>query len=178
MLATFPLEGPANPGAREQATVHAETIWGSERRLRRDATKPTVRREDDKRSERAYTRTSLLTAQGAVLTRLCEWSAPAWCSRRQSLTTQPRRSGWCRRPELPRHQERLHRIGDGKAVYSVAYTDEADVCSPASLTANGVVFEVETGSDGWISTVEMPEPTWPVSVRVRDGTILTSGYCA
>ncbi|MFB6297213.1 MAG: helix-turn-helix domain-containing protein [Salinirussus sp.] len=55
--------------------------------------------------------------------------------------------------------ERVTETGDGKAIYSFEYTDEAKVFSPAISIANGVVLDMENDGDAWIFTVWLPERT-------------------
>jgi predicted DNA binding protein len=55
--------------------------------------------------------------------------------------------------------ERVTETGDGKAIYSFEYTDEAKVLSPVVSTANGVILDMENDGDAWILTVWMAERT-------------------
>jgi predicted DNA binding protein len=55
--------------------------------------------------------------------------------------------------------EQVIETGNGKAIYSFEYTDEAKVFSPVISTANGVVLDMENDGDAWIFTVWMPERT-------------------
>lgn len=55
--------------------------------------------------------------------------------------------------------ERVAETGDGKAIYSFEYTDEAKILSPVVSTANGVVLDMENDGDAWIVTVWMSERT-------------------
>ena len=53
--------------------------------------------------------------------------------------------------------ERVIEIGDGEAIYSFEYTDEAKIFSPIVSIENGVVLDMENDGDAWIFTVWMPE---------------------
>jgi predicted DNA binding protein len=53
--------------------------------------------------------------------------------------------------------ERVTETGDGKAIYSFEYTDEAKILSPVISTANGVILDMENEGDAWIITVWMSE---------------------
>ncbi|WP_152039758.1 helix-turn-helix domain-containing protein [Salinigranum salinum] len=53
--------------------------------------------------------------------------------------------------------ERVTETGDGKAIYSFEYTDEAKILSPVISTANGVILDMENEGDTWIITVWMSE---------------------
>jgi predicted DNA binding protein len=55
--------------------------------------------------------------------------------------------------------ERVTETGDGKAIYSFEYTDEAKVLSPVVSTANGVILDMENEGDAWVITVWMSERT-------------------
>jgi predicted DNA binding protein len=55
--------------------------------------------------------------------------------------------------------ERVTETGDGKAIYSFEYTDEAKLLSPVVSAANGVVLDMENDGSAWILTVWMPERT-------------------
>ncbi|WP_324760988.1 helix-turn-helix domain-containing protein [Haloarcula sp. GH36] len=55
--------------------------------------------------------------------------------------------------------ERVIETGDGKAIYSFGYTDEAKIFSPVISTENGVVLDMENDGDAWIFTVWLPERT-------------------
>jgi len=55
--------------------------------------------------------------------------------------------------------ERVIETGDGKAIYSVEYTDEAKILSPVISAANGVILDMENDGGAWILTVWMPERT-------------------
>ncbi|WP_380677380.1 helix-turn-helix domain-containing protein [Salinigranum sp. GCM10025319] len=55
--------------------------------------------------------------------------------------------------------ERVAETGDGKAIYSFEYTDDAKVLSPVVSTANGVVLDMENDGGAWILTVWMSERT-------------------
>ncbi|WP_299334404.1 helix-turn-helix domain-containing protein [Haloplanus sp.] len=53
--------------------------------------------------------------------------------------------------------ERVIETGDGEAIYSFEYTDEAKIFSPIISIENGVVLDMENDEDAWIFTVWMPE---------------------
>ena len=53
--------------------------------------------------------------------------------------------------------ERVIETGDGEAIYSFEYTDEAKIFSPIISIENGVVLDMENDGDAWIFTVWMPE---------------------
>jgi predicted DNA binding protein len=55
--------------------------------------------------------------------------------------------------------ERVRDTGDGKAIYSVTYTDEATVLSPVVSRANGVILDMENAGSAWDLTVWMSERT-------------------
>ncbi|RLM57236.1 DNA-binding protein [Halobellus sp. Atlit-31R] len=55
--------------------------------------------------------------------------------------------------------ERVRETGDGKAIYSVEYTDEAEVLSPVVSTASGVILDMENEGGAWNLTVWMSERT-------------------
>jgi predicted DNA binding protein len=55
--------------------------------------------------------------------------------------------------------DRVIETGDGKAIYSFEYTDDAKIVSPVISTANGVVLDMENDGNAWILTVWMPERT-------------------
>ena len=53
--------------------------------------------------------------------------------------------------------ERVIETGDGEAIYSFEYTDEAKIFSPIISIENGVVLDMENDGNAWIFTVWMPE---------------------
>jgi predicted DNA binding protein len=53
--------------------------------------------------------------------------------------------------------ERVRETGDGKAIYSVGYSEEATVLSPVVSTASGVILEMENAGSAWDLTVWMPD---------------------
>ncbi|SNR25241.1 helix-turn-helix domain-containing protein [Halorubrum vacuolatum] len=53
--------------------------------------------------------------------------------------------------------ERVIEPGDGRAIYSFEYTDEAKVISPIISAANGVILDMKNDGNGWVLTVWMPE---------------------
>ncbi len=53
--------------------------------------------------------------------------------------------------------KRVRETGDGRAIYSVEYSDEATVLSPVVSTASGVILEMENEGAAWDLTVWMPE---------------------
>lgn len=55
--------------------------------------------------------------------------------------------------------ERVRETRDGKAIYSVEYSDEAKVLSPVVSTASGVILDMENEGSAWILTVWIPERT-------------------
>jgi predicted DNA binding protein len=55
--------------------------------------------------------------------------------------------------------ERVRETGDGRAIYSVEYSDEAKVLSPVVSTASGVILDMENEGSAWDLTVWMPERT-------------------
>lgn len=55
--------------------------------------------------------------------------------------------------------EQVIETGDGNAIYSFEYTDEAKVFSPVISAASGVVLDMENDGNAWIFTVWMPERT-------------------
>ena len=55
--------------------------------------------------------------------------------------------------------ERVIETGDGKAIYSFEYTDDAKILSPVISAANGVILDMENDGNAWILTVWMPERT-------------------
>lgn len=66
--------------------------------------------------------------------------------------------------------ERVIETGDGEAIYSFEYTDEAKVVSPIVSATNGVVLEMENDGTGWILTVWTPDrknlaPLWNYAER-------------
>jgi predicted DNA binding protein len=55
--------------------------------------------------------------------------------------------------------ERVRDTGDGRAIYSVEYSDEATVLSPVVSTASGVILDMENEGSAWLLTIWMPERT-------------------
>ena len=55
--------------------------------------------------------------------------------------------------------ERVRETGDGRAIYSVEYSDEAKTLSPVVSTANGVILDMENEGSAWNLTVWMSERT-------------------
>ncbi|MFC6942027.1 helix-turn-helix domain-containing protein [Salinirubellus sp. GCM10025818] len=55
--------------------------------------------------------------------------------------------------------ERVVETGDGKAIYSFEYTDEAKILTPVISAANGVILDMENDGSAWILTVWAPERT-------------------
>jgi predicted DNA binding protein len=55
--------------------------------------------------------------------------------------------------------ERVRETRDGRAIYSVEYTDEAKVLSPVVSTASGVILDMENEGSAWNLTVWMSERT-------------------
>jgi predicted DNA binding protein len=53
--------------------------------------------------------------------------------------------------------DRVIETGDGKAIYSFEYTDDAKIVSPVISTANGVVLDMGNDGNAWILTVWLPE---------------------
>lgn len=53
--------------------------------------------------------------------------------------------------------ERVIETGDGKAIYSFEYTDQAKVLSPVISAANGVILDMENDGSAWVLTVWIPE---------------------
>ncbi|WP_276270669.1 helix-turn-helix domain-containing protein [Haloarcula litorea] len=62
-----------------------------------------------------------------------------------------------RRDDTVGEFERVIETGDGEAIYSFEYTEQAKVLSPVVSTANGVVLDMENEGDAWILTVWMSE---------------------
>jgi len=55
--------------------------------------------------------------------------------------------------------ERVRETRDGKAIYSVEYSDDAKTLSPVVSTASGVILDMENEGGAWNLTVWMPERT-------------------
>ncbi|MFC7076733.1 helix-turn-helix domain-containing protein [Haloarcula halophila] len=55
--------------------------------------------------------------------------------------------------------ERVRETGEGKAIYSVEYSDEATVLSPVISTAGGVILDMENAGSAWHLTVWLSERT-------------------
>ncbi|WP_324759712.1 helix-turn-helix domain-containing protein [Haloarcula sp. GH36] len=55
--------------------------------------------------------------------------------------------------------ERVRETRDGKAIYSVEYSDEATVLSPVISTAGGVILDMENAGGAWHLTVWLSERT-------------------
>ncbi|OYR39516.1 DNA-binding protein [Halorubrum sp. Ib24] len=53
--------------------------------------------------------------------------------------------------------ERLRETGDGRAIYSVEYSDEATIVSPVVSAASGVILDMENEGGAWNLTVWLPE---------------------
>jgi predicted DNA binding protein len=53
--------------------------------------------------------------------------------------------------------ERVTETRDGEAIYSVEYTNRANVLSPVLSAANGVVLDMKNEGSAWVLTVWMPD---------------------
>jgi hypothetical protein len=53
--------------------------------------------------------------------------------------------------------ERVRETGEGTAIYSVTYTDDAKVLSPVVSTAGGVILEMKNEGNAWDLTIWMSE---------------------
>jgi len=53
--------------------------------------------------------------------------------------------------------ERVRDTGDGKAIYSVEYSEDATVLSPVVSTASGVILDMANEGGAWDLTVWMPD---------------------
>ena len=55
--------------------------------------------------------------------------------------------------------ERIIETGDGNAIYSFEYTDEAKIVSPVIAAANGVILDMENDGSAWTFTIWIPDRT-------------------